>query len=645
MSQLWAGPTTGFLEEVTQNRIAETLRNAWFEDRGFEPSPSELRSWRNSLRALGNAVRLAGLDDHGLLLEYQLPLSSLRIDAVLTGSDHDGRPAAVIVELKQWDDALSSPVPECVGVTYGGKVRDVLHPSAQARQYQLYLGDTHSAFADGAIRLGACAFLHDFIHDEASELLDDRHANLLGVYPLFAGDRIDELVAFLDDRLGAGGGMPVLDAVREGRYRPAKKLLEHTAKMIRNEPTYHLLDGQRVVFNAIIARAAECIRTDQRAVFIIRGGPGTGKSVLALNLVAELSAHGYATHHATGSAAFTSTIRKIVGARAAQQFKYFNSYLNAEPDSLDVLLCDEAHRIRKHSWNRFSKKRAEDPDRPQIDELLTVAKVAVFFIDDLQAVRRDEIGSSDDIERLAAELGATVYEERLEAQFRCGGSDGFIRWVEHTLGIRRTANQLWAGDANFDFDVVDSVEELEAIVRSHAEAGRSARLTAGYCWPWGDPDADGQLPADVEVGGWAMPWNAKPDKSRLAPGIPKSHLWASEPGGLEQVGCIYTAQGFEFDHVGVIWGRDLVYRGRRGWVGQPEHSHDSGLKRGTAPDRFTDLVKNTYRVLLSRGLQGCTVHFLDDQTRDFVLSRIDDFSMDLHAAAAEDAPAYEPHRS
>jgi uncharacterized protein len=623
MAELYCGPTTAFLEETAQNRMAETLRQAWFDDRGFEPSQSEVRSWRNSLRALGNAVRRAGLLDHGILLEYQLPMSSLRIDALLTGTDHDGRPAAVIVELKQWDDAQPSPVPECVAVSYGGKPRDVLHPSAQAGQYRLYLADTHSAFHDGGIRLGACAFLHDFIHDEASELLSARHANLLGVYPLFAGDRVDELVAFLDDRLGAGGGMPVMHEIRSGTYRPHKKLLDHTARMIRSEPTYVLLDEQRVVFNAILAKVAECVEHDTRAVFIIRGGPGTGKSVLALNLVAELSAHGYATHHATGSAAFTSTIRKIVGTRAAQQFRYFNSYLNAEPDSLDVLLCDEAHRIRRHSWNRFTKKRADDPDRPQIDELLTVAKVAVFFIDDLQAVRRDEIGNSDEIERLAEQMGAEVYEERLETQFRCGGSDGFVRWVEHTLGIRRTANQLWAGDANFDFDVVDSVTELEAVVRGHAEAGRTARLVAGYCWPWSDPTDEGQLPADVEIGGWAMPWNAKPDRNRLAPGIPKSHLWASETGGLEQVGCIYTAQGFEFDHVGVIWGRDLVYRGRDGWVGRPEHSHDSGLKRGTSPERFTELVKNTYRVLLSRGLSGCTVHFLDEQTRDFILSRID----------------------
>jgi hypothetical protein len=208
MTELYCGPTTDFLDEVTHNRMAETLRRAWFDDRGFDPSPSEVRSWRNSLKALANAVRLAALTDHGILLEYQLPLSSLRIDALITGTDQDGRPGAVIVELKQWDDAAASRVPECVVVDYGGKPRDVLHPSAQAGQYRMYLADTHTAFHDGAVQLAACAFLHDFIHDDGSELLSARHANLLGVHPLFAGDRLTDLVVFLDDRLGAGGGMP-----------------------------------------------------------------------------------------------------------------------------------------------------------------------------------------------------------------------------------------------------------------------------------------------------------------------------------------------------------------------------------------------------------------------------------------------------
>jgi uncharacterized protein len=392
------------------------------------------------------------------------------------------------------------------------------------------------------------------------------------------------------------------------------------------------------VLKSILSAASEASDLDRKTVFIVRGGPGTGKSVLALNLVAELSSAGYAVHHATGSSAFTQTVRKLVGTRAAQQFNYFNSYLNADDDELDVLICDEAHRIRRFSWNRWTKKTAEDPDRPQIDELLSVARVSVFFIDDLQAVRDNEIGDSGWIERQAELHGADVREHELEIQFRCGGSDGFVRWLENTLEIRRTANALWAGDPNFAFDIVDSPQELDAMIRSRVAEGHTARLVAGYCWPWSNPTADGHLLDDVQVDGWSRPWNARPNAGRLAPGIPKSHLWATEPGGIDQVGCIYTAQGFEFDHVGVIFGDDLVYRPRQGWIGRRGFSHDGGLKRGIDEAGFTKLVKHTYRVLLSRGLKGCYVHFTDPQTRDFVESRMDRFALQ---AAAEETPRYD----
>ena len=198
------------------------------------------------------------------------------------------------------------------------------------------------------------------------------------------------------------------------------------------------------------------------------------------------------------------------------------------------------------------------------------------------------------------------------------------------------ANALWTGDDNFDLDIVDSPEELEALIRQRADQGHTSRLVAGYCWPWSAPRDDGTLANDIEVEGWGRPWNARPNATGPAEGIPKSYYWASEPGGIDQVGCIYTAQGFEVDYVGVIFGNDLVYRPREGWIGRKEFSYDGGLKRGTSDEDFTRLIKNTYRVLLSRGLKGAYLYFTDEKTRDFVESRIDRLAVELAAKQAGD---------
>ena len=406
-------------------------------------------------------------------------------------------------------------------------------------------------------------------------------------------------------------------------FRPNKRLLEHTASVIRNEPAYVLLDEQEVAFKAVLTQVKRRTESDERTVFLIRGGPGTGKSVIALNLLAALSESGFATLHATGSRAFTENLRKAVGRRAAAQFKYFNSFTAAEEDGVDVVIADEAHRIREFSWNwRTPKKRRTDTH--QIIELMQAAKTTVFLIDDMQVVRPGEVGSSELIRRAALDLEIPVVPFELEAQFRCSGSETFVNWVDNTLEIRRTESVLWDADEDFQFLVVDSPHELEAYVRATAKKGFTARLAAGFCWPWSTPEPNGTLVNDVIIGDWEMPWNARPEAAQLAKGIPKSSYWASDPGGLEQVGCIYTAQGFEYDYAGVIFGPDLVYRHGEGWIGRPEYSHDGVVTREVSgATEFAALAKNAYRVLLTRGLKGCAVYFDDPETRDFVLSRME----------------------
>ena len=621
--KLYSGTSTQFIQDSIQNQIAEKLKLAFFNYFRFNPSPGEVNSWRNSLRSMSQVFQYANLLDHGVILEYQLPLTSKRLDCMVCGKDDSRRHNAVIVELKQWDKCEEADGENEVLTWLGGAKREVLHPSVQVGQYKMYLEDTHTAFhqESNPVILNACTYLHNYNYYDQDILWSHKFRDKIDRYPLFTADDVDRLKGYLLNKLSYGEGIDVLRLVEGSEYRPSKKLMDHVGNIIKGKPEYVLLDEQLIVYDAVLTQAREGFHDKQNTVIIIKGGPGTGKSVIAINLMSDLLLKGYNTHYVTGSRAFTQTLRKIIGTRGSAQFKYFNSYAGADNNAIDVIIADESHRIRTTSENRFTPK-AKRLNIPQIDELLKASKVLVFFIDDKQIVRPNEIGSSEYIKQHSLQKNRKVLEYELDAQFRCNGSDAFVNWINNTLGIERTANVLWGQNEEFDFKIYPTPIDLESAIREKFDAGFTARVTAGFCWSWSMPNPDGTLKDDVVIGDYRKPWDAKPEARMLAPGIPPASLWAYDPNGINQIGCIYTAQGFEFDYVGVIFGEDLVYDfDAQQWVGVREKSADNVVKRSR--DQFTDLVKNTYRVLLSRGMKGCYVCFLDKDTERFFRSRIE----------------------
>lgn len=621
--RLYAGTSEQFIHDTIQNQIAEKLKAAFFDYYRYNPSPAEINSWRNSLRSMSQVFQYANLLDHGVILEYQLPLTSKRLDCLICGKDGNKEDNAVIVELKQWDKCDEAAGENELSTWVGGAKRDVLHPSVQVGQYKLYLEDTHTAFnADhDPVLLNACTYLHNYNYYSDDVIFSDKYQSALSKFPLFTADDVDKLKGYLSDRLVKGRGIDVLRRIEESKYRPSKKLMDHVGNIIKGKSEYVLLDEQLIVYDSVFTCAKKGFHDKQKTVIIVKGGPGTGKSVIAINLMADLLLKGYNAHYATGSRAFTETLRKIIGSRGSAQFKYFNSYSKAENNVIDVLIADEAHRIRLTSNSRFTRKEKRS-ELSQIDELLDVSKVGVFFIDDDQIVRPNEIGSVKFIKNTSEQRGYRVYEYELEAQFRCNGSDAFVNWVNNTLGIKRTANVIWDQHEEFDFRILPSPLELENAIRDKVKEGFTGRVTAGFCWDWSDPDNEGNLKDDVIIGDYRRPWDARPEATKLAPGIPKASLWAYDPNGINQVGCIYTAQGFEFDYVGVIFGEDLIYDfDKQEWAGNQSKSSDSVVKR--SGDKFVDLVKNTYRVLLSRGMKGCYVYFMNKDTERFFKSRIE----------------------
>ena len=589
---------------------------------GIVASPAERRAWDRSLPVLAHDLVQAGLSQIEMLIEYQLPLTSQRADVVLAGQDRrTGGDAYVVVELKQWSHAeLFEDDPELVLVEHmGGGPK--LHPVLQAKGYCDYLSSFVSILRDNPHALHGVAYLHNAARSDVADLYDlvrdDRTR-------LFTQTTRGAFVDYLRDRFAPAPSANAADRFLSSDIRPSRQLLKLAAAEIKDQHQFVLLADQQLAYDLVLHAVDRAHRRDAKTVVLVTGGPGSGKSVIALALLGELSRQGRAVLHATGSQSFTQTMRRYVGKGSTtvkSMFKYFNNFVDARPNGLDVLICDEAHRIREVSANRYTPARNRT-GRLQVDELLDAARVPVFLLDEHQVVRPGEIGTVDEISRRAHAKGLRVHRVELDAQFRCGGSRLYEEWVLRLLGLGpgHGGNEpvAWGGDDHFDVSVAESPYELESVLRSRLEAGYSARMTAGFCWRWSDPDG-GRLVPDVIIGDWARPWNAKGDRSIAD--APPSALWATLEGGFGQVGCVYTAQGVEYDWNGVIIGPDLVYRDGRLVTVKGASKDPALLNRSVTDDQADRLIRNTYKVLLTRGMMGTVIYSTDAQTQRFLAAK------------------------
>lgn len=601
-----------------ESAFAQRLAEQFQYDMGYRASAGEARSWRASLPILAADLCDVGLGDVEVLLEHRLPLSSKRVDALLAGvHPATGKSSYVVVELKQWSRAICEPdTTDLVQIEAYGN-RPVLHPLEQVRRYVEFIQQFTRSLGPDADAIAGVAYLHNALDQDVAGLLN---LPATSQAQLFTKSGRGAWLAFLQSRLAPTAGHKAADDFLTSRVAPSRQLLSVAAEEIQSREQFVLIDQQQVA-HSLVTRAVEKARAgDGKTVVIVTGGPGSGKSVIALSLLGELSRRGYPTVHATGSKAFTETLRRVAAKRkpaVREMFRYFNSFIDAGPNDLDVLIADEAHRLRESSANRFTPARNRT-GQPQVNELIDAARVPVFLLDEHQVVRPGEIGRTAVIEAAAQARGLRVLRVDLDAQFRSGGSRLYEEWVLRLLGLEDGGPIPWRGDANFDLEVAADPADMEVALASHSENALTARITAGYCWPWSKP-VGGELVDDIRIGDWHRPWN-NPEERRLGD-VPARSLWASEPGGFGQVGCVYTAQGFEYDWNGVIFGPDLVWRDGR-FVSDAGASRDPAF-RGKNSGNFDVYVRNIYKVLLTRGMQGTAICSTDRETQDFLASLVE----------------------
>lgn len=608
-----------FSEDVFGGIIKDKILTAFQGKLGGRVSPSEARSYQNSLVYMNGVVNTPEIPDNaGVALEYRIPSTNKRVDFLMSGEDGKRNKVLVIVELKQWDQVDKTDKDGLVQTFVGGGVREVSHPSYQAWSYAMLMRDFNSSIEETGVTLEACAFLHNLALGDAEGVLDSRYNRYLSEAPVFLSTDANKLRSFLATHVKYGDSGAVLFEVDKGRIRPSKHLAETLASLLQGNQEFVMIDDQKVVYENALT-LAERAQAGKKSVLIVEGGPGTGKSVVAINLLVELTKRRLLTHYVTKNSApravyenrLTGTFAK---SHISNLFKGSGIFHGVDSDTFDTLVVDEAHRLNEKSglYGHLGEN--------QIKEIIEAAKCAIFFIDEDQRVTLRDIGSKDSIRQWAKKSGALVVEMELASQFRCNGSDAYLAWLDQLLQIRETANPT-LHEMDYDFRVMRSASELHALVVDKNRENNKARTVAGYCWNWISRRQPKEPDIALDNGAFRAQWNLAKDGS----------LWILKPESVREVGCIHTCQGLELDHVGVIIGPDLVVRNgvvvtdpaQRARTDKSLH----GLKKlkqeqpEYAAQVADSIIKNTYRTLMTRGMRGCFVYSPDPETNEYLMKR------------------------
>ncbi|AYG06218.1 DUF2075 domain-containing protein [Pseudomonas fluorescens] len=618
---VYAATKQQFLKDNDNDDIEEVILRHFKEATGKTVGRSEIRSWQGSLTYMAKVLRDEGLpNDAGLAIELHIPQSSKRIDFLLTGRDENQAKKAVLIELKQWSKANATTKDAIVKTALGGGLVETIHPSYQVWSYAALLEGFNEAVYDKSIEIRPCAYLHNYVSDG---IIDSAHYEPhISKAPLFlkGPEELSKFRNFLKKHISHGDNKEVLYELSDGKIRPSKALAEALGGLMKGKPEFVLIDDQKAIFESALAAASEA--SDQvPKVVIIEGGPGTGKTVLAINLLVKLTELKLMSKYVSKNAAPRKVYEsKLVGSIKRSHFSNFFSgsgaFIDTEPNTFDALIVDEAHRLNEKSglYGNLGEN--------QIKELIGSAKCSIFFIDEDQRVTLNDIGSKQAIRAFATAKGAVVEEYALSSQFRCSGSDGYLAWLDDTLGIRSTANPTLETQ-EYEFKVFDSPQAMHEAI-NEKNLGNKARVVAGYCWPWLSKKASNA--ADIVIGNYKRQWNLDQDGS----------LWIIAENSIEQVGCIHTCQGLEVDYIGVIIGPDLVVRDGNVVTSPDERDkHDKSIRgwkkmmkeQPNLAIKETDLIiKNTYRTLMTRGMKGCYLYCTDKETAQFFKSRLSQHS-------------------
>lgn len=617
---VYDGIKTEFLNSVMNGTIAEEVRQCIHEKMGRTTPKSEFDSWKNSLTRMYLVLSDASIPDHaGIAIEYNVPQTSKRVDFIISGYDEYNQSNAVIIELKQWDAVKKVDGKDALVETYtGGGLRETVHPCYQVWSYATLIRDYNKTVQDQNIILSPCAYLHNYALKENDPILDEKYKEYIDEAPVFCERDTLKLREFIHRFIQKGDDKKILYEIDHGKIRPSKSLQNAISNMLKGNREFIMIDDQKVVYENILQLACKSKEDMKKRTIIVEGGPGTGKSVVAINLLAELTKRGqFAQYASKNSAPRQVYSQKLKGDfkknRVDIMFRSTGSYTEIENNYVDTILVDEAHRMNEKS-GMF-----QNMGENQIKEVIHSSKCSVFFIDESQRVTMSDIGSIDEIKKWAKAESSEVTQLKLLSQFRCNGSDGYLAWVDNTLEIQPTANYNLE-DIDYDIRILDSPLEVRELIIEKNKINHRSRMLAGYCWDWIRDGKNNSEVHDIKIGDFEMSWNLG------------NSIFALDDTSIDEVGCIHTSQGLEFDYVGLIIGDDMRYEDHHIVTDVSKRAKTDQSMKGIkkldkqdhckAEKKADEIIKNTYRTLMTRGMKGCYIYCTDQNLRNYLKQKI-----------------------
>ena len=618
---VYEGIKSDFLQSVESDTIAMEIEENVLTKLGRHTAKSEFRSWENSLEYMYKVLNDNDIPtDAGVAIEYNIPQTSKRVDFLISGYDQHNKQGAVIVELKQWDSLEAIEGVDALVKTFvGGGMRELVHPSYQSWSYAQLIRDYNASVQDKEIGLYPCVCMHNYIRRENDPVDAKQYESYYAEAPVYTKGQLSALRDFIKRAVVRGDKKQVLYEIENGKIRPSKSLQNTIASMLKGNQEFIMIDEQKVVYEKILQIAEQSQKDFRKRTVIVQGGPGTGKSVIAINLLAELTQRDQLVQYVSKNSAPRNVYkRKLKGSFKMSSidnlFKGSGAYTETGNNMIHTLLVDEAHRLNEKS-GMF-----QNLGENQIKEIIHSSYCSIFFLDESQKVTMNDIGSVDEIRKWAEEEGTEITEMELVSQFRCNGSDGYLAWLDDVLEIRDTANYDLEG-IDFDIRMCDSPGEVRSLVEEKNRIANRARILAGYCWEWDKKQANNTEHHDIKIGDFEMSWN-------LASGEP----FAVSETSINEVGCIHTSQGLEFDYVGVIIGDDIRYEDGRVITDFTKRAKTDQSLKGIkklykedpeqAKKRADEIIRNTYRTLLTRGMKGCYVYCTDPGMEEYMKRRL-----------------------